>query len=96
MSEKPLPPLGCVPVHDPEPADVCFELHLQRLLTKYVLEQTVASCCLNVMDVTLQEKTKKIPLMYVVLTYSGRMLNGSTHVTQHIVVLRLERSWVFI
>jgi len=58
MSVRPPPSLRCVPVHDPEPADVCFEFHLQRSLIKCILEQTGASCCSNVMDVTLQEKTK--------------------------------------
>lgn len=52
MSERLLPSLRCVPVHDPEPSDVCFELYLQRLLTRCISEQTVASYCSNVMDVT--------------------------------------------
>lgn len=67
MSEGPLPSLQRVPVHDPETTDVCFELHRQRFLTKCVLEHTVASCCSNVMDVTLQEKAK-IP-QHVVLSH---------------------------
>lgn len=53
MSGRPLPSLRCVPVRDPEPAGECFERHLQRLLTRGILEQTVASCCLNGIDVTL-------------------------------------------
>lgn len=50
MPETPPPPLRFVPVHDWEPTDICFELHLRCLLTKCVLEQTVASHCLKVMD----------------------------------------------
>lgn len=34
--------------------------------------------------------------MHVALMYSGRILNGSTRVTQHLAASRFERSQVFI
>lgn len=57
-----------------------------------------AKCCKLLLEwdgCHLVRKDKN-PLMYVVFMYSGRMLNGSTHVTQHLAALRFERSWAFI
>lgn len=55
-----------------------------------------ANCCKLLLecDGCHPARRDKNPLMYVFLMYSGRWLNGSTHVTQLLTVLRFERSWV--
>lgn len=93
MSGRPLASLRCVPVRDPEPAGERFELHLQRLLTRGILEQTVASCCLNVINVPSWEKS---PLIYVGLMYSGRALGGGSRGIQLLAALRVREAGVYL
>lgn len=57
-----------------------------------------ANCCKSLLECDgchLVRKHKN-PLMHVALMYSGRILNGSTRVTQHLAASRFEISQVFI
>lgn len=56
-----------------------------------------ANCCKLLLecDGCHLVRKHKYPLMHV-LMYSGRILNGSTRVTQHLAALSFERRWVFI